>query len=46
MWGGGGGGGGGSRPTAKAMHRIIHSSALPRFWTPDLSVIETTHLDR
>ena len=32
-------------PTAKAMHRTIRSSALPRFWAPDLSVIETTRLD-
>ena len=38
---------GGEGSTAKAMHRIIHSSAVPHFWTPDLSVMETTctHLD-
>ena len=24
----------------------IRSSALPRFWTPDLSVMETTRLER
>ena len=37
---------GGEGPTAKAMHWIIHSSALPQFWTPDLSINETTCLEQ
>ena len=42
---GGGGGGEGEGPTAKTTHWIIHQSALPQLWTPDISVIETAHLD-
>ena len=37
---------GGRGSTAKTKHRIICSSALPHFGTPDLSVMETTRLDR
>ena len=32
--------------TAKTMHWIIRSSAVSQFWTPDVSMIETTRLDR
>ena len=36
---------GGQGQIAKTMQFIIRLSALPQFWTPDLSVIETTRLD-
>ena len=36
----------GGGATGKTMHWIIHSSAIPQYWSPDLSMIETTHLDR
>ena len=45
-WTPGGCGGEGGEATANATYWIICSSALPQFWTPDLSVIETTHFDR
>ena len=36
----------GKGPPAKTTHRTIRSSALPCFRAPDLSVMETTRLDR
>ena len=33
---------GGRVPTAKTTHRTIRSSVLPRLWTSDFSVMETT----
>ena len=36
---------GGKGATAKTMHCIICLSALPQFWTPDISAAETTCLD-
>ena len=37
---------GGSGPTAKTTHRTIRSSALQHFWTPDLSVMDTTRIEQ
>ena len=37
---------GGKGQTAKTTHWIVPLSALPQFWTSDVSVIEITHLDQ
>ena len=37
---------GGKGPTVKATHYIICLTALPQLWTPDLSVMEATRIDR